>query len=192
MRSMSRWLLAIVVCGFSFLKPVAQDCPARPVSGTVVADPYSITSQNGTLTAKFSLGHSVDSSGYTHYCYRYQAPKEVVEAPTLRVNPGDVLDLNVIDGIKNTGDEMKMDMAPPAGQICGDGGLPTINSTNVHFHGMNVPPVCHQDGVVITQIPYWVARRCFDRRAQRPARHSVPRAHPAVEAPRDQNLPVPR
>lgn len=152
MRSMLRWLLAMVVCGFSFLKPVAQDCPARPVSGTVVADPYSITSVNGTLTAKFSLGHSVDSAGYTHYCERYQAPKEVVESPTLRVNPGDVLDLNVIDGIKNTGDEMKMDMALPTGQTCGDGGLPTINSTNMHFHGMNVPPVCHQDDVINTLI----------------------------------------
>ena len=53
-------------------------------------------------TAKFTLQHSVDVAGYTHFCYKYQAPGQVVEAPTLRVNPGDVLNLNVVDGIKGT------------------------------------------------------------------------------------------
>ena len=57
-------------------------------SGTVVADPYNIVSQNGALNAKFDLEHSVDFAGYTHYCYNYQTPGGVVEAPTLRVNPG--------------------------------------------------------------------------------------------------------
>lgn len=151
MRCLSRWLLAIVVCGCSYLKPVAQDCPARPASGTVVADPFNIVSQNGALTAKFTLQHSVDAAGYTHFCYNYQAPNQIVEAPTLRVNPGDVLNLNVVDGINNN-ESMKMNMAAPSGPTCGDGGAATINSTNVHFHGMNVPPVCHQDDVITTLI----------------------------------------
>lgn len=151
MRWLSRWLLAIVVCGFPFLKPMAQDCPARPSNGTVVTDPFNISSQNGSLNAKFVLGHSVDTAGYTHYCYNYQAPTQIVEAPTLRVNPGDVLNLNVVDRIRNNNDAMKMDMAP-TGTVCGDGGPATINATNVHFHGMNVPPVCHQDDVINTLI----------------------------------------
>jgi len=151
MRWLSKWLLAIVVCGFSFLKPVAQNCPARPDNGTVVADPFNISSQNGTLSAKFTLGHSVDTAGYTHYCYNYQAGSQIVEAPTLRVNPGDVLNLNVVDAIKDN-PSMPMEMAPPAGPKCGDGGAATVNSTNVHFHGMNVPPVCHQDDVITTLI----------------------------------------
>ena len=151
MRGMSRWLLAIVVCGFPFLKPAAQDCPARPASGTVVANPYSITAQNGALTAQFTLAHSVDAGGYTHYCYKYQVPGQVVEAPTLRVNPGDVINLKVVDEI-TADNAMKMDMAAPPGPPCGDGGAATINSTNVHFHGMNVPPVCHQDDVITTLI----------------------------------------
>ena len=29
----------------------------------------------------------------------------------------------------------------------------TATTTNIHFHGMNVPPVCHQDEVVKTIIP---------------------------------------
>jgi len=151
MRSLSKWLLAMVVCGFAFLRPAAQNCPSRPDSGTVVADPFNISSQNGALTAQFTLDHSVDISGYTHYCYKYQAPTQVVEAPTLRVNPGDVLNLDVVDRIKDS-DATKMNMAPPLGPACGDGGTATINSTNVHFHGMNVPPVCHQDDVINTLI----------------------------------------
>jgi FtsP/CotA-like multicopper oxidase with cupredoxin domain len=35
---------------------------------------------------------------------------------------------------------------------CGDTGTPTLSSTNVHFHGLNVPPVCHQDDVLTTLI----------------------------------------
>jgi len=147
----SRWALAAVVCGFAFLKPVAQDCPARPNSGTVVADPFNIVSQNGVLSAKFVMGHSVDSSGYTHYCYKYQTSTGTVEAPTLRVNPGDVLNLDLVDGITNN-DATKMNMAAMTGPVCGDGGTPTINSTNMHFHGMNVPTVCHQDDVLTTLI----------------------------------------
>jgi FtsP/CotA-like multicopper oxidase with cupredoxin domain len=153
MRSMSRLLLAIIVSAFSCQSLMAQSCPARPDTGTVVADPFNIVSENGSLSARFSLGNSVDSAGYTHYCYRYQAaPGQIVEAPTLRVNPGDTLNLNVIDAVTGTNDTtMKMDMALP-GPPCGDGGTATVNSTNVHFHGMNVPPVCHQDDVINTVI----------------------------------------
>jgi len=150
-------MFAAALCGFCFLGPVAQaqaqDCPARPASGTVVADPFSIASQDGVLTAKFVMGHSVDAAGYTHYCYKYQTSTQIVEAPTLRVNPGDVLNLNLVDGITNNdAGTMKMNMAAASGPPCGDGGTPTINSTNVHFHGMNVPPVCHQDDVLTTLI----------------------------------------
>lgn len=147
----SKWLFAIVLGGLSVASGYAEGCPDRPSSGTVVADPFSISSQNGALNARFTLGHSVDAGGYSHYCYRYQAGNQVIEAPTLRVNPGDVLNLNVVNGVTD-GDSTKMNMAAPAGPICGDRGTPTISSTNVHFHGMNVPPVCHQDDVINTLI----------------------------------------
>lgn len=152
-RSRVRWLLILLLCGFSVFKLAAQDCPARPDGGTVVADPYSIESQNGVLSAKFVLEHSVDKSGYTHYCYKYNASGQIVEAPTLRVNPGDQLDLEVVNKIKE-GDSKTAAMAmPPSSQTtCGDGGAMTLESTNVHFHGLNVPPVCHEDDVINTLI----------------------------------------
>jgi len=149
MRVVPGWLGAILLCGFSVVQVAAQ-CPDRPVPGTVVNDPLNLTSQNGALNAQLVLAHSVDGSGYTHYCYNYSANNQVFEAPTLRVNPGDRLALNIVNAIKDD-DEMKMAM-PDAGKGCGDGGAMTLNSTNVHFHGMNVPPKCHQDDVIHTLI----------------------------------------
>ncbi|MGO9123637.1 MAG: multicopper oxidase family protein [Terriglobales bacterium] len=151
MRSGFRYLLAIVVCGFSFLQTVGQAlCPARPSPGTVVQDALSLTSQNGVLAAEFIMGHSVDESGYTHYCYNYKTPTGYVEAPTLRLNAGDTLELGVIDRIQE--DDKGMKMSQPAGKLCGDSGQQTLQSTNVHFHGLNVSPNCHQDDVLTTLI----------------------------------------
>jgi len=154
MGSACRYLLAMVVCGVAFLQTVGQaSCPARPAPGSVVQDALSLTSQNGTLEAKFIMGHSVDDFGYTHYCYNYKTASGYVEAPTLRVNRGDTLILGVVDRIQGDdlkGMKMKMPVAP--GQICGDTGTPTLQSTNVHFHGMNISPNCHQDDVITTLI----------------------------------------
>src|ERR1035438_10656375 len=81
------WLVPILLSSCSFL--AAQHCPDRPESGNIVNDPDSISSQNGILSAKFTLAHSVDKIGYTHYCYKYDASGQIVEAPTSRRNPGD-------------------------------------------------------------------------------------------------------
>ncbi len=152
MGSLLKGLLAIVVCGFS-LNVLADDCPARPANGGVIADPYSISSQNGVLKAQFILAHSVDQAGYTHYCYKYNASGQIEEAPTLRLNPGDQLELDVLNRIQdNDAMKMKMSMPKSQGQTCGDGGDVTLDSTNMHFHGLNVPPVCHQDDVIDTLI----------------------------------------
>ena len=146
-------LVGAVICCLLSLQALAQ-CPPRPPSGTVVQDALSLYPQNGVLNADFDMGYSVDQYGYTHYCYKYQTSTGVVEAPTLRVNQGDELLLKVKDSIPpNSSDSMTaMDMSAPAGTMCADGGTATLQSTNVHFHGMNVPPTCHQDDVLTTLI----------------------------------------
>ncbi|MGA2022420.1 MAG: multicopper oxidase domain-containing protein [Candidatus Sulfotelmatobacter sp.] len=156
MRIIAKCLLGASVCGFSLA--AAAQCPPRPASGTVVQDALSLYSHNGVLTAGFDMGYSVDSSGYTHYCYKYQAPTGTVEAPTLRLNPGDQLMLGVKDSIPTGSSPTDksstmggMDMSSPPG-ACGDGGSATLQATNVHFHGLNVPPICHQDDVLTTLI----------------------------------------
>ncbi len=117
-------------------------------------DALTLSSQNGVLAANLDMGYSVDQFGYTHYCYKYQTSTGVVEAPTLRVNQGDELLLKIKDSIRpdSSPSNSGMDMAAPAGTPCGDGGAATLQSTNVHFHGMNVPPTCHQDDVLTTLI----------------------------------------
>jgi FtsP/CotA-like multicopper oxidase with cupredoxin domain len=151
MRSVFRYLLAMVVCGCSFLQIAAQAaCPPRPPFGSVVQDSLSLTSQKGVLAAEFTMGHSVDTFGYTHYCYNYNAGATYVEAPTLRVHQGDTLILGIKDRIQQ--DDAGMKMSLPPGQTCGDGGPMTLQSTNVHFHGLNVSPHCHQDDVLTTLI----------------------------------------
>ena len=154
MGSVCRGWFAVAVLGCSAVKLMAQ-CPDRPVPGTVVADPVSLSSQDGVLSAQLVMQHSVDGSGYTHYCYNYNTGTQVVEAPTLRVNPGDQLVLDILNRIQND-DAMKMKMAMPvtgaAEPGCADGGAMTVDATNVHYHGMNIPPKCHQDDVINTLI----------------------------------------
>lgn len=142
---------AVMFCGFASL--AAAQCPPRPQPDSVLSDALSLYSQNGTLNAAFTMGHSVDQFGYTHYCYKYQGPAGVVEAPTLRVNPGDTLLLNITNDINSNSAQSKsgMDMSMP-GKNCADGGPATINSTNVHFHGLNVSPNCGSDDVLTTLI----------------------------------------
>ena len=148
-----RWCLALAVLASSVAKLAAQ-CPDRPNPGTVVADPLNLSSQDGVLSAQLVMQHSVDGSGYTHYCYNYNTGTQIVEAPTLRVNPGNQLLLDIVNRIQSD-DAMKMKMAMPGTDAvggCGDGGAMTVDATNVHYHGMNIPPTCHQDDVINTLI----------------------------------------
>jgi len=151
MRFVSKLMLAIAVFGFSSASLLAQ-CPKRPDIGTVVENPYAIFSHNGTLNADFTMKYSVDDSGFSHYCFIYDTSKGEVEAPTLRLHQGDQLVLDVKDRIKGAdAGNFVMDMGPGDNtKVCGDTGTPTIQSTNVHFHGLNVPPTCHQDDVLTT------------------------------------------
>jgi len=157
MQIISRCFLVYAVCGIFCLTAAAQ-CPNRPNAGTVVQDALSLSSTNGVLNADFAIAHSVDQAGFTHYCYIYKTATGYAEAPTLRLNQGDQLLLGVKNHIelgntktKESSFSMKMDMSDPLA-VCGDTGTETIASTNVHFHGLNVPPTCHSDNVINTLI----------------------------------------
>src|SRR5262245_24036981 len=89
-----RCLLAVAACGLIAGNASAQ-CPARPNTGTEVVNPPEISSQNGVLNADFTFRSSTDAAGYLHECYIYQTSSGQVEAPTLRLNPGDRLNLNL-------------------------------------------------------------------------------------------------
>jgi FtsP/CotA-like multicopper oxidase with cupredoxin domain len=127
----------------------AEGCPRRPTAGSVVGEPEDLRSQNGVLRVDFTYRNSVDANGQESYCYLYE---NRIEAPTLRLKPGDLLVLT----LKN---ELTPSPASAAAQShqhsmpggCTSGAMSPA-STNVHFHGLTVPPVCHQDDVLNTMI----------------------------------------
>ena len=146
-----------LVSGFGQL----PNCPVRPAPGSIVQNPFSLKSQNGVLTVDLALRNAVDDLGFMHYCYDYPANDssgKFTEAPTLRLNPGDTLVLNLADRTtSNPASEAKAmaEMGPMQGDMdnaSGDcqGGTIISTTTNLHFHGLNVPPVCHQDDVLST------------------------------------------
>ncbi len=155
----------VLVAGLSLCATAQQICPSRPAPGAPISNPLDLYSQNGTLTLDLSLKSEVGSSGFTHFCYVYMKDGNPIEAPTLRLNPGDQLVLNFTNNITVTGRTQKSRHALMAPMAMGDvkgaaaqndpclGGMVTATTTNIHFHGLNVPPVCHQDEVVKTVIP---------------------------------------
>ena len=161
-----RSLILAVLISFGFCRmAAAQICPARPDVGTAISNPLDLYSQNGTLTLNLALKSEIGPTGFTHYCYVYMNNGVPVEAPTLRLNPGDQLVINFLNNITATGKAPKsrhaqmrpMEMGDAhAAMVTGNdclGGILTATTTNIHFHGLNVPPVCHQDDVIDTVIP---------------------------------------
>jgi len=148
---MTKYAIITLLFGFFPLHLEAQ-CPKRPDVGTVVHDPLTLNSVNGVLKAELTMRHSVDNEGYDHYCYNYDTGKGEVESPTLRVSQGDQLLLDVKDRIDLDDPGGMEGMSSPAEKVCGDGGQMTLSATNVHFHGMNIPPKCHQDDILTTLI----------------------------------------
>lgn len=161
MRRISRICLLLLACGLAAGSALAQTpiCPDRPLPGSPISNPLDLYSQNGVLTVNLTLQNAVDVYGFMHYCYIYMYQGQQIEAPTLRLNPGDTLVMNLTNNIQVTDDRNskvkpmhmhEMHSSGPADDCSGNPVLPS--STNMHFHGLNVPPVCHQDDVLNTII----------------------------------------
>jgi len=128
-------------------------CP-RPSPGSAVTDPADLRSRNGVLKVEFTAHNAKQSDGSTRYCF---VDDNGTESPTLRVSPGDL----VILTLKNDLTVLTSGAATAHQHAYGDAGknsnsctseLMTRESTNLHFHGLTIPPVCHQDDVLHTSI----------------------------------------
>jgi FtsP/CotA-like multicopper oxidase with cupredoxin domain len=157
-----RWAIAGQLIGLAWVSVSAQlpNCPLRPNPGSVVAEPLNLYSQGNQLSVALTLRNGVDSAGYTHDCYDYATSSGTIEAPTLRLNPGDTLNLQLTNQLNlpsSNANRLKHSMrmghmaAHNSDNRC-RGGLVTQNSTNLHFHGLNIPPLCGQDDVINTLI----------------------------------------
>jgi FtsP/CotA-like multicopper oxidase with cupredoxin domain len=144
--------------------PVANPCP-RFTAGSVIHQPPALFSQNGVLNVKFSYQTITDSVGRQLFCFMTPDGRE---NPTLHVNPGDTLNITVTNNTPTTevndndtdepfnppncGDTVfELQAVPPSSVPPVTFGM-TAGSMNIHYHGTNTSPACHQDNVVKTLI----------------------------------------
>ncbi len=129
----------------------SDDICFRGALGSAAPEPEDLRSKNGELRVELSFRSSVDSQGRTRYCYIDKAGNQ---SPTLRVKPGDRLTLMLRNDLPASSDVGVHKMAGHAGLAADDcaGGQMTAASTNLHFHGLAIPPVCHQDDTLKTLV----------------------------------------
>jgi FtsP/CotA-like multicopper oxidase with cupredoxin domain len=123
----------------------------------VIVEPEDLRSQNGELKVDLAIENARQSDGSVRYCYIDQNGKQ---SPNLRVNPGDLVILKLKNNLKEFdaptttpthAHASPAKSASPGADPC-TRGLMTPTSTNLHFHGLTIPPVCHQDDVLKTSI----------------------------------------
>jgi FtsP/CotA-like multicopper oxidase with cupredoxin domain len=122
--------------------PVVNPC-GRPPAGSIVQNPPALFSVGGVLSVSFSYQTTTDADGRNLFCFM---TPDGLENPTLHVHPGDHLIINVTNNTPTTPPVLEIN--PPN---CGATEL-TGSSLNMHFHGTNTSPTCHQDEVVNTLI----------------------------------------
>ena len=137
----------------------ADVCP-RPEQGDVVAEPVDLHSKGGVLELMLIARNVKESDGRTRYCFTDAAGHE---SPNLRVHPGDLVIIHLKNAMTDLGspgpgspilgspNPEPMHMHAMQG-ACTSGMVMDLVSTNLHFHGLTIPPVCYQDDVLKTII----------------------------------------
>lgn len=142
---------AIAGCGNSaspafdtahYVPPVRNAC-SRPAAGSGVQNAPALFSSNGVLRVDFSYQTTTDSDGRTLFCFMTPGG---LENPTLHIQPGDRLVINLTNNTPAAPVEMEINSPN-----CGAKNL-TGSSVNIHFHGTNTSPSCHQDEVIHTLV----------------------------------------
>ena len=144
--------VSAILSAFALAQNVgAESCP-RATPGSVVASPSELKSHDGVLQVTLSLRDSVSRTGEQRYCY---VDENGDLAPTLRIHPGDLLILKLKNELPSHPPAMSTpsmkSMAQPRRTPCLSWEMEAA-STNLHFHGLMIPPACHQDDVLNTLI----------------------------------------
>jgi len=135
------------------VSPALQDVCPRGREGGVVTEPKDLRAKNDVLRVSLKILNSPDEYGHMLYCYVDQQGNE---APTLRVKPEDTLILTLTNEMSESlpaaaSSQKRMKNAGRKHDPCTGGPMSSV-STNLHFHGLAVPPVCHQDETLKTLI----------------------------------------
>lgn len=117
-------------------------------------EPADLRSHDGVLKVNLTIYDYKDAGGTIRYCY---VDDKGDQSPTLRLKPGDLLILHLKDDLRDlepttaaSAHPMEMKAKKDPGS-CISGPM-TDTSTNLHFHGLTIPPVCHQDDVLKTLV----------------------------------------
>jgi len=162
MSSMRLPLFAAILLAFTSTHSLVQAqikppevCP-RPSAASPIPEPEDLRSENGVLKVELSFRSEVDDHGRMRYCYIYE---NRIESPNLRLHPGDLLILTLRNGLTMKGgvqSPMVMGNRVSSRENAGSDSCKSMQmtavSTNLHFHGLTIPPVCHQDDVLKTAI----------------------------------------
>jgi FtsP/CotA-like multicopper oxidase with cupredoxin domain len=148
----SVWAAVVLFCFAPWCLRAESVCP-RPEAGSVVEEPEDLRSQNGVLEAQLTASNAAEGNGSARYCYADSAGHE---SPNLRVHPGDLVILHLTNELTDLsrGNTAPMHMhthAHSPADPCTSGVMSPM-STNLHFHGLTIPPVCHQDDVMKTSV----------------------------------------
>jgi len=147
-------LLTLIVISAPLLGRAENSIPCRRFdAGSTIVEPKDLYSHNGRLQVSFLYQTRLDSGGNTLFCF---ATPEGAESPTLHVHPGDELVIHLKNqlppGARMTMAGMpEMALARMPAESCGTGPM-TSTAVNIHYHGTNVPPTCHQDEVIQTTV----------------------------------------
>jgi len=132
-----------------------HDPCSRPAAGAEVPEPRNFYSEHGVLKVDLSIHDYREQDGSVRYCYLLP---DGSESPTLRLNRGDLLILHLTNDLTDTdpsASNAHSHMAHSPGartpDPCTSDAMTSV-STNLHFHGLTVPPVCHQDDVLRTSV----------------------------------------
>jgi FtsP/CotA-like multicopper oxidase with cupredoxin domain len=130
--------------------PAGSRAPAhrvctRPASGAELSPNAELRGANGELHTELTITSSSDGEGHLRYCY-FDA--EGHQAPILRVRPGDTVYLKLRNGIPLAAAAGR---ASPRRDPCASVGMSAAD-TNLHFHGLSLPPLCHQDETLRTLV----------------------------------------
>lgn len=144
---------AAALCPLAQAQAEPREVCARPAIGSVVAERQNLRSENGVLAVDLAVRNDVGPNGHPRYCFITPGG---AQSPTLRLKPGDQLVLHLKNeltesAVPNSSHHHAAPSANTSANPCSSGVM-TEFATNLHFHGLNIPPVCHQDEVMKTAI----------------------------------------
>jgi FtsP/CotA-like multicopper oxidase with cupredoxin domain len=150
-------MFLVSLCDSMYMRASAQEPPTticpRPQPGSTVLEPAEVHSQDGVLKLDLAVHSQIEADGSTRYCYIDEHGRE---SPTLRLNPGDLLILNLkndlVPSVQGASAAASHQMHAESGENVCTSGLMTSTSTNLHFHGLTIAPICHEDDVLKTSI----------------------------------------